>query len=397
MTRYVIRITAPAIFVVMLATVTSVGAMTFKMKTTVKDFVTTDWTLECPDGKKIDLTKVALDDEGTDLFFECLGDIESMNGIMISSRTRVKNFTTQADTIKSVTEMTEAQAQKLCDLIDMHRIPEVPFATGRRRIQTVSCNGEIESILVDLGDGRKLDLLSGDLTPQQLQELLMLLDQFAQQNGIHVAGQTTSDEGGVQKDRVLAVTYLTDAQIEQLLQKAQQEGVGIPLDLVALPAQAKGAARVDGERIKLKLEGPIVLRRLAPQPGPNGGIVIPVEIIELQLESVAPLPGKDVTVRLPPGPPAQGTLESSGKKPEKFELDIPIPLELDLEGNLFGVPAPVPGTGKIKTPLEKDSKLKVKGTHELRDGGDNLRGTLKLAPIKIEVPGMIPLMPLGPP
>jgi hypothetical protein len=393
--RHAIRCLTIAVLALTLAA--PAAAKTFKMKTTVKDFVTTKWTLDCPTGGKIDLTKVALDDAGTDLFYECLGDIESMNGIEISSRTKVKGFVTQQDTIKSTTEMSEEQAQKLCDIIAMHRIPEVPFATGRRRIQTVTCNGAIESIIVDLGDGRKVDLVNGMLTAQQLQALLDLLDQFAQQNGIHVAGQTTSDEGGVQKDRVLAVTYLEDGQIDQFLQTAQNEGVGIPLAVTVFPAGAKGVLRIDGEKLKVELEGPFVVKRNPPVVAPGGGVTIPIEIVQLELVGVDPVfPGNDVVIRLPAGPPAQGTLQSSDTKPEKFELEIPIPLEVERGGTTFGVPAPVPATGKIKTPVTKDPKVKIKGEHELRDPGDAPRGTLKLGTIKLDAPGQLPLVPLGP-
>lgn len=390
MTRHAIRSMTIAIVVLTLAT--PAAAKTFKMKTTVKDFVTTKWTLECPTGGTIDLTKVALDDAGIDLFLECLGMIEAANGVTISSKTKVKNFVTQEDTIKSTVEMTEAEAQKLCDLVAMHRLPEVPFATGRPRIQTVTCNGMIESILLDLGDGRKVDLLDGMLTPQQLQALLDLLDQFAQQNGIHVAGQTTSDEGGVQKDRVLGVTYLDGAQVDQLLQTAQVEGVGLPFAVTVFPAHAKGVIEIDGEKLKVQLDGPLVLKRDPPQPAPSGGVTIPVEIVQLELVS-----DTGVVVRLPSGPAPQGTLSSSAKKPEKFDLEIPLPLEIERDAETFGVPAPVPGTGTVKTPLTKDPKLKVKGRHELRDGGDTARGTLKLGPIELEAPGQLPLVPLGPP
>ena len=47
-------------------------ARALEMRTVVKDFVTTEWTLECPDGEVLDLTAVDLTDRGIREFIQCL-------------------------------------------------------------------------------------------------------------------------------------------------------------------------------------------------------------------------------------------------------------------------------------------------------------------------------------
>ena len=126
----------------------------FVMRTTVKDFVTTKWTLQCPDGRKIDLTKVSLTEMGYEEFTLCLQDIESMNGVKISSRTKVRNHVVQEDVIKSETVMDAMQASKLCGILDNNKLPFLPFTSGRGRVQSLSVNTVLDSLVIDLGDGR---------------------------------------------------------------------------------------------------------------------------------------------------------------------------------------------------------------------------------------------------
>ncbi len=46
---------------------------TFEMRTVVKDFVTTEWTLECPDGGVLDMSNVALTETGRQQLLQCPG------------------------------------------------------------------------------------------------------------------------------------------------------------------------------------------------------------------------------------------------------------------------------------------------------------------------------------
>ena len=59
-------------------------AHALEMRTVVKDFVTTEWTLECPDGEVLDLTTVGLTDQGIHEFIQCLSQIESEVGVHIT-------------------------------------------------------------------------------------------------------------------------------------------------------------------------------------------------------------------------------------------------------------------------------------------------------------------------
>jgi hypothetical protein len=371
----------------------SFAAGTFRMQTTVKDFVTTKWTLQCPNGKKIDLTKVDLTPAGEMLFFECLADIESTNGVHIRSKTRVRDFITQEDTITSETEMDMAQAMKLCDIIDSNRLPSPPFVTGKPRVQTLSVNGAVESILVDLGDGRKLDLTGAGLSPQQLQAFLDLIAQIELVRGVHVAGQTMG--GG--EDRVLTVTSLTADDVQQLLQLAQNEGIAIPPDLLVFPVTAKAMLRLDDTRGMVALEGDTVVRRLPTEPAPGGGFQIPIEIVGLQLVGVSPVLGQlQIGIQ---GAPVQGLLvDPRGNGRYRLSIGLPFVFDVATPPGMLKTADARPAKGMLPLPLERRVNLQVPGQHEVFDIGadpmvDPPRGTARLGPLKLGVPAVAPVVP----
>jgi len=289
------RLAASVFFLVSLLS-GSVQAQTFEMRTVVKDFVTTEWTLECPDGQVLDMTTVDLTEEGIHKLIECLNQIEAQNGTHIQSSTVVRDSVTVSDEIVSTTNLTEAQVNKIKGIIDAHQMPMNPFPGSRPRIESVRLDGALDSFIIDLGEGCLIDLTDVPIDPQTLNELIQLIQQFEAQNGVHVTGATTVKDGAAEKDRVIQFTYLTPQQIERLLQFFQAHGIALLFPQKLAPMHMQGVIDFNGQRIPFDASGDALLQPQPPDPQTGA---IPVEIVALSLQSVDPVP---VSVGLGPGP-----------------------------------------------------------------------------------------------
>ena len=267
-------------------------AHALEMRTVVKDFVTTEWTLECPDGEVLDLTTVGLTDQGIREFIQCLSQIESEVGVHISSKTVVKDFVVESDEIISTTNMSEEQVNKLKQIIDTHRIPSNPLPSTRPRIESVLLNGVPDSFIIALPDGCIIDLTDVPIDPQVLNELIQLIQQIERENGVHVTGTTTVKDGQTEKDRVIQITYLTPQQIEQLLQFFQGKGIALILWQKLVPIEMHGVFDLNGEHMPFNVTGEALIQ--LPPPDPQTGAA-PVEIVALELKSIDPI---DVAVGL---------------------------------------------------------------------------------------------------
>ncbi|NQV34988.1 MAG: hypothetical protein HQ515_20000 [Phycisphaeraceae bacterium] len=259
---------------------------TFKMHTVVRDSVTTEWTLQCPDGEVLDISTVSLTDKGMQAFFECLGQIESQQGIHISSHTVVKDFVVESDEILSRVEMTADQVNKLKTIIDNHQIPMMPFPLTRPRVESVLLDGELDSFVIDLGDGCLLDLTDPSIGPQVLDPLIQLLQQFESENGVSVTSATTVKDGQIEKDRVIQITTLLPHQIEQILQFLHSRGFAVLFGQKLAPMSMQGVIDFNGERIEFDVRGDMLLQPMPPDPESGA---LPFEIQDLQLVSPDPL------------------------------------------------------------------------------------------------------------
>lgn len=380
--------------IIFLAGLQPAQAAGFAVKTTVEDFVTTKWTLDCPDGRKIDLTKVDLSEEGQAQFMECLGEIESENGIEIRSRTSVRDFVTQEDRIDSETELDEEQALKLCQLIDNHRQPVVAFANGRARVQTIVVDGVVESHWIDLGDGRVLDLTDPGLDPVALAIFEALIVQIENESGVHIAGESSNEDG----DRVRSVSYLTAQQIQQILVAADGLGLAIALDLFEFDAELGIKISADGQSERVLLQGTATARIGDPQPLPGGGTEVPIEIVELELQGASPLAGA-IRFGLEDGIPWEGVMIDPRNR-GRFEMQLPGLPSVDLlDQDIQGVRAePYNIGGKVKVPLRRNPKLKLSGERDFfpADGDPEFDDPIfELKPKRLvpDLPGRVPMFP----
>lgn len=271
---------------------------TFKMHTVVRDSITTEWTLQCPDGEVLDITTVSLTDKGMEAFFQCLGQIESQQGIHITSRTVVKDFVVESDEIFSRVEMTADQVNKLKGIIETHQIPRVPFPLTRPRVESVLLDGALDSFIIDLGEGCILDLTNPFIGPQVLEQLIELLQQFERENGVSVTSATTVKDGQIEKDRVIQITYLLPHQIEQILQFLQSQGFAVLFDQKLAPMSMQGVIDFNGEHLEFDVRGDVLLQPMPPDPELGA---LPFEVMDLQLVSPNPL-GPSVGL-LPPQHP----------------------------------------------------------------------------------------------
>lgn len=262
------------------------SAQTYEMRTVVKDFVTTEWTLMCPDGNILDLSTVDLTDQGIHEFMQCLGQIESSAGVKLTSKTVVKDFVVESDEIISVTAMTAEQVQKLKDVIDRHRIPAHAFPRTRARIQSVRLDGVLDTFIIDLGNGCVIDLSDVDLNAQVLQELIQLIQQIEAENGVHVSGTTVVKDGVIEKDRVVHVTHLTAQQIQRLLQFFSSHNIALALFQKLASVTLKGTVHWQGVVYPVDVTGDGLFQ--APPPDPITGQQL-LELVDLRLESVDPL------------------------------------------------------------------------------------------------------------
>jgi hypothetical protein len=258
----------------------------FTMRTVVKDFVTTEWTLECPDGEVLDIGSVDMTDKGIMEFMQALNTIESQVGVKISSHTVVKDFVVESDTVISETVMSADQVAQLKKIIEDNPVPSNAVPTTRARIQSVLLDGALDSFIIDLGNGCIIDLTDANLNPQVLQGLINLINQIEAENGVHISGATTVKDNTVEKDRVVSVTHLTEPQIQQILQYLQSSNVALPLWQKACGVHLTGTLHINGLAIPLDLTGHMVfqLPPLDPQTGQQ-----PIEMIDLGLQSVDPL------------------------------------------------------------------------------------------------------------
>lgn len=259
---------------------------TYRMQTVVKDAVTTEWTLECPDGSVLDMTTITLTDRGIQELSQCLGQIESQVGIHISSQTVVKDFVVESDEILSTVEMTEDQVNKIKTIIDTHQIPMHPFPSTRPRVESVLLDGVLDSFIIDLGRGCLLDLTSDLIGLQTLDQLIQMLQQFEMENGALVTGATTVKDSEVEKDRVVQITHLLPHQIEQIFQFLQSQGLAVLFDQKLAPISMKGVVEFDGQRLDFDVRGDALLQFMPPDPQTNA---LPLEIVDLQMVSVDPL------------------------------------------------------------------------------------------------------------
>lgn len=276
-----------------------VFAQTYTMRTVVKDFVTTEWTLECPDGEVLDMSVVDLTEQGIVKLLDCLNQIESEQGIQITSKTVVEDFVVESDEVIGTVEMTAAQVDKIKNLIENNRVPVNPFPATRPRIQSVLLNGVLDSFIIDLGNGCILDLTDVSLDPQTLNELIQLLQQLEAENGVHVSGATTVKDGVTEKDRVVQISYLTPQQIQRIFQFFQQKGIALLLNLKWAPVFLQGVISLGGEDIPIEMNGHILFQPMPPDPQHPG---LPFEVMELQLQddALSPL----VVSLAPQQPPA---------------------------------------------------------------------------------------------
>ena len=285
----------------------SLAVAQFTMRTVVKDFVTTEWTLECPDGGMLDLGTVDLTEKGMMLFFECLNDIESKVGINIKSKTVVRDFVAESDETVTTTSMSADQVAKLKKIIDENRVPANPIPSTRPRIESVLLNGELDSFIIDLGRGCILDLTDANLPAQVLQELMQLIDQIEAENGVHVSGTTRVKDGAVEKDRVITVSHLTEPQIQRILQFLQSKNVALAIWQKACGVHMTGTVHANGQAIPFDVKGHMTFQ--FPPRDPETGQQ-PVDIQDMQLHSVDPL---GPFVRLDPMPfPTLMMIEPTG-------------------------------------------------------------------------------------
>lgn len=285
-----------ALFVTLSLLSVSAQGQTFAMRTVVKDFVTTEWTLACPDGEVLDLTTVDLTDEGIRRLIECLGQIEAEAGVHIKSNTIVRDFVVESDEIISTTNMTAAQVNKIKDIIDTHRVPMNPFPGTRPRIESVRLDGVLDSFIIDLGEGCIIDLTDVSINPQTLNALIQLIQQFEAQNGVHVTGATTVKDGVTEKDRVIQITHLNPQQIEQLLQFFQGHGIALLFPQKLAPVHMQGVIEFNGQPVPFDLQGEALLQPLPPDPLTGA---VPLEVVALGLRGIDPA---GLSVGLGPGP-----------------------------------------------------------------------------------------------
>lgn len=294
---------------------------TFKMHTVVRDSITTEWTLQCPDGEVLDISTVSLTEKGMQAFFECLGQIESQQGIHVSSRTVVKDFVVESDEILSTVEMTADQVNKLKTIIDNHQIPMLPFPLTRPRVESVLLDGQLDSFVIDLGDGCILDLTDPSIGPQILDPLIQLLQEFERENGVSVTSATTVKDGQIEKDRVIQITTLLPHQIEQILQFLQSRGFMVLFDQKLAPISMQGVIDFNGERIEFDVEGDVLLQPMPPDPQLGA---LPFEILDMQLVSPNPL-GLAVGLHSPLQPPIPLFLHPSDHTGRLMQLEGQIP------------------------------------------------------------------------
>jgi hypothetical protein len=280
------------------------GSQHYEMRTVVKDLVTTEWTLQCPDGSVLDMSTVSLTDKGMSELFQCLGEIEQA-GIQISSHTVVKDFVVESDEIISTVQMTEDQVNKIKEIIDKNKIPmqSLPLPSTRPHIESVLLDGALDSFTIDLGQGCILDLTSNQVPPQILDQLIQLLQQFEMENGVFTTGATTVKDGEIEKDRVIQITNLLPAQIEQIVQFLQSHGFALLFDQILAPLNMQGVIISGENRFDFDVQGDVLFQFMPPDPQTGE---IPLEIRDLQLLSVNPLGIIDpsgISVGLAPGSP----------------------------------------------------------------------------------------------
>jgi hypothetical protein len=354
------------------------AAKTYKMKSTVKEFVLTKWTLECPDGTTRDLTRINLDEEGYEELLDCINEIESDVGIEIESRTKVKDSVVVSDKIKSVSEMSEAQAKKLCDIIDQHEILSAPVVRSRPRIETTTVNGALDTMLIDCGDGRKLDLLSAGLDETLLQILLQWIADLEALVGTHIAGTTVV--GG--QDRVLAVTYLTAEQKEQLLQFLQSQDVAVPPEFTIHDTRLKAVFKADGQKVKVDLTGETVIRQQVPPPGQPAQI----EIVSMELNGMSSM--GPIQLQLGGQAPAMGQigLPQGGRFRSDSFFDVELMVEIVDLGLQLVSPMPVRLQGRLSFPPKPKVSFKADGKVQMDVAGGGT-ATLKIKAFELAFPG----------
>jgi hypothetical protein len=263
------------------------GSQRYEMRTVVKDLVTVEWTLQCPDGSVLDMTTVSLTDKGIDEFLQGLGQIESQQGIQISSHTVVKDFVAESDEILTTVQMTEDQVSKIKEIINRNTIPlrPMPLPSTRPHVESVLLNGVLDSFFIDLGWGRILDLTSGQVPPQILDQLTQLVQQFEMENGVFTTGSTTVKDGEIEKDRVIQITHLLPGQVEQIVQFLQSHGFVLLSNQILAPLSMQGVIVSGENRFDFDVQGDVFLHFL-PQDPQTGAF--PLEIRDLQLHDVNP-------------------------------------------------------------------------------------------------------------
>ncbi len=361
-----------------------------KMTTVVSDFVTRSWTIECPDGEILDMSEVALTDAGIIAVTALISSIESSAGFRIKSKTRVVGRVTQEDTIRSVTKMTASEVQSIKDLIAIHRIPEMPVFIGRARIQTVVVDGVVESQWIDLGDGRIVDLSGAGLSPQQQQAMNAAIMQLEQNNGVHIAGQTSVADGAT-NDSILAITLLTGQDVANFRQFSQAQGILLPMDLAVFDVSTKLAVTIDGQSDRLRFEGTALLQI---PPDPFAGATVPIQIVELSLQSVEPtIFGAPVEVGLTA--PGSGQLFPRGTKNDRVDLQLDLPLQVSMPGLDLNAECPVLLTGPAQLPVLRDSIVRGVGQTALLDAMTNdERGAVRVqGALRVHLPAQVAFQP----
>lgn len=332
------------------------AAKTFKLKTTVREFFTEKWTIDCPPRGRIDLTTEALSEQGWIDLLQCIADVEAEAGVHIESKTVVRNGVVDADVIQTETELTEEQAAKLCGIVEQNRIPSLPIGNGRPRIQEISVDSVIDRIILDLGDGCVIDLSRIQVPQQLLMQLFQLLDQFAAESGTRV--QSTSSTKG--QDRVALVTYLTRDQIQQVKQIFLNNGVLIPPGAKLMPVEMTLQVATPEGKQKVTVSGQAFTRRVPPPPEATANEVA-IEMLSLDLAGQTK-GGLDVHVGLSTMDPVPGRLVVDPRHGFKVGFTVGMPLDIMIDGlGQWQSDAPAPFAGKAKLRDPRTMRMRVPG------------------------------------